>query len=243
MPASGPHPGKTSASTFPYSRNLAGSPTITTLSHAVPTMASARSSKVWPSNSKKALSTPMRELFPPASTKPIRVGLVGGIWKSIRHRRSYTKVTYPERPSRRKMNTFDLVGGTGRHHAAKTHGCSHAGTLFARIFMATPRGQRRVLPGLPAMRDRLPVRLEVHASRKQSRRTARGYYHRPAPLRPEAADLDAPGATLALEHSGSVSRQKPQHLVRRPHPEHQPVRCSVSRTTAVTGECAGGTDF
>ena len=67
------------------------------------------------------------------------------------------------------MGVSDLYRGTGRHHAAKTDGCSHAGTLFTRIFLAAPRGQRRVLPSLPAVRDGIPIRLEDDASRKQGR--------------------------------------------------------------------------
>jgi len=62
-----------------------------------------------------------------------------------------------------------LVGGTARHHAAKTHGCSPLGTLFARVLLAAPRGERRVLPDLHVVRDRFSVRLEDHAPR-QSRR-------------------------------------------------------------------------
>src|ERR1700730_12899935 len=154
----------------PYFANLAGSPTIVSRSQTVPITASARSSSVWPPNSRKALSAPkpMRELLPPASTKPMRDGSVRDIWESIRPKSRYTKVTYPERRSRRKMN---LSAGRGhyRHHAAKTHGRSYAGTLFARAFLAAPRGQWRVLPSLHGMRVRLPVRLEDHASRKSGR--------------------------------------------------------------------------
>jgi hypothetical protein len=79
---------------------------------------------------------------------------------------AYTKVTYSERRSRRKMEVSDWYGGAARHHAAKTHGCSYAGTLFTRVFLAAPRGQWKVLPSLPGVRDRLPVRLEDHAPRK-----------------------------------------------------------------------------
>ncbi len=50
----------------------------------------------------------MRELLPPASTKPMRDEPVRVAYeKSIRLRCSYTKVTYPELPSRQKMNMFD----------------------------------------------------------------------------------------------------------------------------------------
>jgi len=35
------------------------------------------------------------------------------------------------------------VRGTSRHHAAKANGCSHAWTMFARIFMAAPRREWR----------------------------------------------------------------------------------------------------
>src|ERR1700681_4346330 len=140
--------------------NLAGSPTIVTRSQTVLITLSARSSSVWPSNSRKTLSlpVPMRELLPPARTKPMRDGSVCDIWESIRPRLRYTKVTYPERRSRRKMN-LSVGRGHYRHHAAKTHGRSYAGTLFARVFLAAPRGQWRVLPSLHRMRIRLPVRL------------------------------------------------------------------------------------
>src|SRR6202158_255994 len=90
----------------PYLANLAGSPTIATRSQTVPITSRARSSSVWPRNSRKALSAlpPMRELLPPARTKPMRDGSVRDIWESIRPKQRYTKVTYPERRSRRKMN-------------------------------------------------------------------------------------------------------------------------------------------
>src|SRR5713226_5042087 len=89
--------------------NLAGSPTIATLSQTVPITLSARSSSVWPPKSRKALSVfmPMRELLPPARTKPMRDDSARAIWKSIRPKRRYTKVTYPECPSRRKMVLSD----------------------------------------------------------------------------------------------------------------------------------------
>src|SRR6266404_3443998 len=103
----------------PYFVNLAGSPTIAVRSQTVPITASARSSSVWPRNSRKALSlslslslsepAPMRELLPPARTKPMRDDTVRDIWESIRPGPRYTKVTYPERRSRRKMNLS--VGG------------------------------------------------------------------------------------------------------------------------------------
>src|SRR5450759_3015152 len=90
----------------PYFANLAGSPTIVTRSQTVPITASARSISVWPPNSRRALSVPapMRELLPPASTKPMRDGPVADIWESISPKPRYTKVTYPECRSRRKMN-------------------------------------------------------------------------------------------------------------------------------------------
>src|SRR6267378_7049073 len=171
----------------PYFVNFRGSPTIVTRSQTVPITLSARSSSVWPPNSRKALSLslsvppPIRKLLPPARTKPMRDGTVRDIWESIRPKPRYTKVTYPERRSRRKMN-LSVGGGTTRHHAAKTHGCFYAGTLFARVFLAAPRGQWRVLPSLPGVRLRLPVRLEDHASRKSGRRADGGYNHRPPPL-------------------------------------------------------------
>src|ERR1019366_455333 len=152
IPARGPHPEKMSATTDPYFEdpyfvdpyfvNFAGSPTILTLSQTSLITPSARSSSDWPPNSRKALSTPvpMRELLPPAMMKPMRDGSVRAIWKSIRPTPRYTKVTYSERPVRRKMDMPDWYGGTTRHHAAKTDGCSHAGTLFARVFLAAPRG-------------------------------------------------------------------------------------------------------
>src|SRR5580698_362852 len=145
MPARGPHPGKISATTGPYFvdpylANLSGSPTIVTLAQTVPTTAKARSNKVWPPNSRKALSVPMRELLPPARTKPIRDNLGCSIWKSIRLTGRYTKVTYSEKASRWKMKVSDLPGSLTRHHAAKTHGCSYAGTLFTRVFLAAPCG-------------------------------------------------------------------------------------------------------
>src|SRR5208282_2706620 len=53
-----------------------------------------------------------------------------------------------------KPSEDESVQLVARHHAAKTHGCSHAGTLFARVFLAAPRGEWRVLSSLPAVRDR-----------------------------------------------------------------------------------------
>src|SRR5208337_627258 len=106
-----------------------------------------------------------------------------------------------------------LVGGTTRHHGAKTHGCSYAGTLFARIFLAAPRGQWGVLPSLPGVRLRLPVRLEDHASRKSGGRTGGGDHGGPAPLRSKTTHVDAPGTAPAVEPSGSVSRKKSPYLV------------------------------
>src|SRR5712664_4284177 len=99
----------------PYFVNFRGSPTIVTRSQTVPITLSARSSSVWPPNSRKALSLslsvppPIRKLLPPARTKPMRDGTVRDIWESIRPKPRYTKVTYPERRSRRKMNLS--VGG------------------------------------------------------------------------------------------------------------------------------------
>src|SRR5208337_1491269 len=228
-----------------YFVNFAGSPTIVTRSQTAPITASARSRRVWPPNSRKALSVfmPMRELLPPARRKPMRDRSVRPIWKSIRPEPRYTKVTYPERRSRRKMDVSDWYGGTTRHHAAKTHGCSYAGTLFTRVFLAAPRGQWKVLPSLPGVRDRLPVRLEDHASRRSGRRTGSGNHDRPTPLRSKTTDLDAPGAAPAIEPSGSIPREKPQYLVRGRDPEHQPVGRNVSRPTATAGECVGGTDL
>src|SRR5450756_1363562 len=143
-----------SATTDPYFVNLAGSPTIVTLSQTAPITVSARFSSVWPPKSRKALSVfmPMRELLPPTRRKPMRDGSVRAIWESIRLKPRYTKVTYPEQRSRRKMDVSDWYGGTTRHHAAKTHGCSYAGTLFARVFLAAPRGEWRVLPNLHGVR-------------------------------------------------------------------------------------------
>src|ERR1035437_4684091 len=160
MPARGPHPGKMSATTDPsledpYGANLSGSPTIVTLPQTAPITVSARSKSVWPPKSRKALSAPMRELLPPARRKPMRDSSVCAIWKSIRPKPRYTKVTYSERPSRRKMNVSNYEAPT--YHAAKNHGHSHVGTLFARVFLAAPRGEWRVLPSLHAVRDRLRV--------------------------------------------------------------------------------------
>src|ERR1700722_4743511 len=50
-----------------------------------------------------------------------------------------------------------LVGGSTRHHGAKTHGCSYARTLFTRVFLAAPRGKWGVLPGLFGVRYSLPI--------------------------------------------------------------------------------------
>src|SRR6202011_3132795 len=136
-----------------------------------------------------------------------------------------------------------MVGGTTRHHDAKTHGCFHAGTLFARVFLAAPRGQWRVLPSLSGVCLRLPVRLEDYASRKSGRRANGGYNHRPPPLQQKATDLDASGTAAAIEASGSIPGEKSQHLVRRPDPEHQPVGRTVSWPAAIAGECARGTDL
>src|SRR5208337_5398601 len=92
-----------------YFVNFAGSPTIVTRSQTAPITASARSRRVWPPNSRKALSVfmPMRELLPPARRKPMRDGSVRAIGKSIRPKPRYTKVTYSERPSRRKIEETD----------------------------------------------------------------------------------------------------------------------------------------
>ena len=56
-------------------------------------------------------------------------------------------------------------------------------TVTTEVFLAAPRGQWRVLPSLPGMCLRLPVRLEDHASRKSGRPADGGYDHRPAPFR------------------------------------------------------------
>src|SRR5260221_8189778 len=115
MPARGPHPEKMSAATYvyfedsdfedtdfadPFFVTFAGSPTIATRWQSSPITSSARSRRVWPRNSRKALSlpgpAPMRELLPPARRKPMRDGTVSDIWESIRPKRRYTKVTYPE---------------------------------------------------------------------------------------------------------------------------------------------------
>src|ERR1019366_3866977 len=101
-----------------------------------------------------------------------------------------------------------LVGGSTHHHAAKIDGCSDAGTLFTRIFLAAPRRQWRVLPSLPGVRLGLPVRLEDHASWKPGRGTGGRDHLRPAPLRSKATDVDAPGTPPALEPSGALPREK-----------------------------------
>src|SRR5260221_11761429 len=114
MPARGPHPGKMSATTDgyfedsdfedtdfadPFFVNFAGPPTIATRSQTLPITSSARSRRVWPPNSRKALSlprpAPMRELLPQARRNPMRHGTVSDLWESIRPKRRYAKVTYP----------------------------------------------------------------------------------------------------------------------------------------------------
>src|ERR1700687_5226402 len=79
----------------PYFANLAGSPTIVTRSQTVPITARARSSSVCPRNSRRALSVPapMRELLPPASTKPPRGGQRAVRVVGTRPKPRYTKVT------------------------------------------------------------------------------------------------------------------------------------------------------
>src|SRR5216683_2302632 len=55
------------------------------------------------------------------------------------------------------------------HHAAETHGCSYAWAVLSRVFLAEAWRRRRILPGLPAVRGRIQVRLGDHAPRRARR--------------------------------------------------------------------------
>jgi hypothetical protein len=104
-------------------------------------------------------------------------------------------------------------------------------------------GQWGVLPGLLSVRNRLSVRLEDDASRKPGRRTGGRDHDRPAPLRSEAANLDARARRLK---SSIPLRYRGKNLstwYAGVNPEHQPVGRHVSRPATTAGECAGGTDL
>src|ERR1700730_5526678 len=81
-----------------------------------------------------------------------------------------TKVTCSNAAFQEKMSlrlAFDPF--ESNHHAAETHGCSYAGAVFSRVFLAEAWRRRRILPGLLAVRGRIQVRLgddEPHRARR-----------------------------------------------------------------------------
>src|SRR5260370_12035885 len=92
-------------------------------------------------------------VFPPASAPPC------------------TKVTCSNPAVQEKMSlalAFDRF--ESNPHAAETHGCSYAGAVFSRVFLAEAWRRRRILPGLLAVRGRIQVRLG-HDAPHRARRT------------------------------------------------------------------------
>src|ERR1700730_15247372 len=66
---------------------------------------------------------------------------------------------------------------SGRNdHASEVNGCPHAWPLLPRIFLASARRRRSLLPGLLALRRRVQVRLEndeAHQARSERARSER----------------------------------------------------------------------
>src|SRR5580765_3636176 len=50
-----------------------------------------------------------------------------------------------------------------QNHASETHGCPQARALFPRVLLAPASGRWSLLPGVPALRGRIQVRLGHHA--------------------------------------------------------------------------------
>src|SRR5262249_596139 len=93
-----------------------------------------------------------------------------------------TKVTY-SKPMLRAMMCVHLgFADRDYQHAAKNHGCAYAWALLPRVLLAEACLGRRLLPGLPAVRCGIQIRLgnhEAHPARRARqggiRRTARAY--------------------------------------------------------------------
>src|ERR1700738_1357547 len=79
-----------------------------------------------------------------------------------------TKVTFPKSgPSRDDGPASGTsIDPKSNHHAAKTDGCPYAWALLPRVLMAAARDRWELLPGLPALRGRVKIRLDYHASNR-----------------------------------------------------------------------------
>ena len=102
-------------------------------------------------------------------------------------------------------------------HAAKVIGSPYVRSLLPRILLAPASGGWRLLPGLPALRRRVQVRLEEHAAYRapgSQQAESSGYRERPPEPRPRPqTHMGSSRPTAEAGHAGSLSRQESRKLV------------------------------
>src|SRR2546429_9633996 len=76
----------------------------------------------------------------------------------------YTKVTYASSPTRWMMGWSGAPNRQVRSHASETIGRPHAWSMFARVLLAAAGRRWPLLPGLPALRCWVQIRLETDAA-------------------------------------------------------------------------------
>src|ERR1700693_2532593 len=113
------------------------------------------------------------------------------------------------------MNLHPRVRPPGsKKHATKIHGCAYAWALLARVFLAAPWWRWRLLPGLPAMRRGIQIRLDHDAPHRAGGTCQAGDGRRSAQSLPgEAAFVGTAGSPVEARHSLALSGQQNQHLV------------------------------
>src|SRR5215471_5392994 len=104
----------------------------------------------------------------------------------------------------------------GSTYATEIDGCSDARPLLARVLLAAASRRWPLLPGLFVVRRRIQIRLGDHAPDRARSASRAGNYHAASSAR-EEADVGAARATAEAECTAALSREEPEHVVRRRH--------------------------
>src|ERR1700756_1393169 len=111
------------------------------------------------------------------------------------------------------VRSWAIRGYGPGNHGPEDSRRSYVRSLLPRIFLATPGGGRSLLPGLPAVRSGVQIRLEDHAPHRARATRPAGIHRQAREGAGHQTLLGATGTAIEAEYPGALPGEEFEQLV------------------------------